>query len=63
MNIANQCDKDHIRMNLPVIILWEIWKMRNESKFKSGQFKAAKIISKIMQHIWTITSAGGWKRA
>lgn len=49
-------------MLLPFIILWEIWKARNEGKFKGAQFKAQRIVNKIIHNIWTITLAWGWKR-
>lgn len=59
---ASGYNKVHIRMNLPFIILWEIWKTRNESKFKRGKFNTSQIIWRIVHHIWTITKAWGWQR-
>lgn len=62
MNSTTQNGKNHIRLQILVIILWKIWKAGNETKFRGCHFKAWRIIAKIIHHIWIITLAMGWKR-
>ncbi|KAL0283502.1 UNVERIFIED_CONTAM: putative ribonuclease H protein [Sesamum radiatum] len=40
--------KPHIRDVIPLLILWNIWNLRNESKYEGVAFKASTIIRKTM---------------
>lgn len=62
INFSTYTGKNHIRLAIPIIILWEIWNARNEARFRGRVFHHGKIVAKVIHHIWTITLAWGWKR-
>ena len=38
---------DHVRVSLPVLILWVLWKVRNQACFVGAPFEASQVIAMI----------------
>ncbi|KAL0289217.1 UNVERIFIED_CONTAM: hypothetical protein Sradi_7079000 [Sesamum radiatum] len=50
--------KSHIRDVIPLLILWNIWNLRNESKYEGVAFKASTIIRKTMTYLHNLQKGG-----
>ncbi|KAL0281810.1 UNVERIFIED_CONTAM: putative ribonuclease H protein [Sesamum radiatum] len=50
--------KSHIRDVIPLLILWNIWNLRNESKYEGVAFKASNIIRKTMTYLHNLQKSG-----
>ncbi|KAL0304188.1 UNVERIFIED_CONTAM: putative ribonuclease H protein [Sesamum radiatum] len=51
----------HIRLLLPILILWSMWRMRNEAKFNDARFSSYWIIRQVSSYLTRIYKAGGMK--
>ncbi|KAL0406420.1 UNVERIFIED_CONTAM: hypothetical protein Slati_3955900 [Sesamum latifolium] len=52
--------RGHVRLLIPMLILWLTWKLRNDVKFNDANFSARKIIKGVISYLWKIHKAGGW---
>ncbi|KAL0378660.1 UNVERIFIED_CONTAM: putative ribonuclease H protein [Sesamum radiatum] len=50
--------KTHIRDAIPLLILWNIWNLRNDSKYEGVVFKASLIIRKTMTYLHNLHKSG-----
>ncbi|KAL0291297.1 UNVERIFIED_CONTAM: putative ribonuclease H protein [Sesamum radiatum] len=50
--------KPHIRDVIPLLILWNIWNLRNDSKYEGVAFKASTIIRKTMTYLHNLQKSG-----
>ncbi|KAL0444852.1 UNVERIFIED_CONTAM: putative ribonuclease H protein [Sesamum latifolium] len=50
--------KPHIRDVIPLLILWNIWNLRNDSKYEGVVFKASIIIRKTMTYLHNLHKSG-----
>ncbi|KAL0295868.1 UNVERIFIED_CONTAM: hypothetical protein Scaly_3085000 [Sesamum calycinum] len=57
----NRNSGSHIRDCIPLLILWNIWCLRNESKHKGVEFKASTIISKTLIYLQNLHRCGVMK--
>ncbi|KAL0400828.1 UNVERIFIED_CONTAM: putative ribonuclease H protein [Sesamum latifolium] len=51
----------HIRLLLPILILWSMWRMRNEAKFNDARFSSCRIIRQVSSYLTRIYKAGCMK--
>ncbi|KAL0445257.1 UNVERIFIED_CONTAM: hypothetical protein Slati_2248400 [Sesamum latifolium] len=51
----------HIRILIPILILWFAWRMRNDAKFNTIHFSAHRIIRNVCAHLTRLHNAQGMK--
>ncbi|KAL0413166.1 UNVERIFIED_CONTAM: hypothetical protein Sradi_1518300 [Sesamum radiatum] len=53
--------RGHVRLLVPLLILWSAWKLRNEAKFNDVPFTSAAITKQVLAYLWRIYKANGFK--